>query len=295
MKAQYLINGDSIKIAYHYNADKDLMIEIRKKGGNMLMDFYRFSLFERGKKIWELIEDEIEILQTTPTDWHGPFIVEAVDNIDGDDVGSYKFTGGNHEYSNTGVGGAPNARTTILKFYVDKNEVTQGYGYSNDIEIHWKNRLQANNTQKVDGSGREVLVENHIMKFDGKEFTTYFEICPIEDVYVRTWYGLQGVAPNTIYDTVRYVGGVDDSEHHIDDLIPCGNNSATKVIVTGKGHRFEMEIDTNVDLGDRRMYNETSGIFHTNWNKFYFYVIRNQHLRANNTYKLKGTYRFLSN
>ncbi len=299
MKGQYLITTDGIKIAYNYNSKHDLLVEIKKKGGNMLMDFYRFSLYEKGKNVWDLKEEELKILQTTVTDWHGPFIVGAVDNIDGDDTESFKFTGGNHEYTNTGIGGEPNARTLYIKFFIDGKEVKQGYGYFDNIEIYWKNNIQAYNTQKEDGSGREVLCENHTLKFNGYEFISYFELQPLEDVFVKAWYGLQGCMFGDLYKTIQYVDGIDDKPHLIDDIIPCGNNSATKLIASGEEHRFEMEIDKNVDLGDRRMYKGEKGIFHATYKnklrKAYFFVIENQHLKANNIYKLKGTYRFLSN
>lgn len=43
-------------------------------------------------------------------------------------------------------------------------------GYCDRMEILWTNYVQAYNTKKADGTGREVLCERHRMLFDGVRF-----------------------------------------------------------------------------------------------------------------------------
>lgn len=291
--AQYMISGDIIKISYPYSDKFDILIDIRRKGGNNLMDFYEFFLFASGKCLWELKKEDLTHIQTTDTDWHGPFIVKALSDEEGDDLITQKFTGGNHEYTNTGKGGVANAKTNYLEFFIDGKRVTDSFGESEDIEIRWSNDVKAYNTQRADGTGRYVLRENHILRFDGHEFASDFEIIPLEDIQVITWYGLQSLAPRNIYKTLQYVGGEDENPRPIEELTSSQNKSAWKAVAKGGGHRFEMEIDRCLDLGDRRMYDGNKGIFNSEWSKIYFNVISNRKLLKGQSYKLRGKYRFL--
>ena len=291
--AQYKISGDIIKISYQYSDKFDILIDIRKKGGNNLMDFYEFFLFPKGKRLWELEINDLTHIQTTDTDWHGPFVVRALENEEGDDLVTKKFTGGNHEYTNTGKGGVANAKTTYLEFFVDGKKVGDSFGEAENIEIRWSNDVKAYNTQRADGGGRYVLSENHILRFDGFEFTSDFEVIPLEDVEMVVWFGLQSLAPRNIYKTIQYVGSEDESEHPIEELTSCKNKNVWKAVAKGDGHRFEMEIDPTVDLGDRHMYDGDKVIFNSEWSKIYFNVISEKRLLKGKSYRLRGKYRFL--
>ena len=257
------------------------------------MDFYEFFLFPRGKRLWELQSDDLIHIQTTDTDWHGPFIVKALSDEESDDLVTQKFTGGNHEYTNTGKGGVENAKTNYFEFLIDGSPVGDSFGEAENIEIRWSNDVKAYNTQRADGGGRYVLCENHSLFFDGYEFTSEFEIIPKEDVEMVTWYGLQSLAPRNIYKTLQYVGGEDESEHPISELRSSENKSAWKAVARGDGHRFEMEIDRNFGLGDRHMYDGKKGLFNSEWSKIYFNVISNRRLVSGESYRLRGKYRFL--
>lgn len=290
---QYKISGDIIWISYRYSDKFDILIDIRRKGGNNLMDFYEFFLFPKGKRLWELESDDLIHIQTTDTDWHGPFVMRALSDEEGDDLETQKFTGGNHEYTNTGKGGVANAKTNYLEFYVDGERKTDSFGVAEEIEIRWSNDVKAYNTQRADGGGRYVLCENHILRFDGYEFTSDFEIIPKEDIEMVVWFGIQSLAPRNIYKTLQFVGGEDESEHPIAELRSSENKSAWKAVARGDGHRFEMEIDRTFGLGDRHMYDGDRGLFNSEWSKVYFNVISNRRLCSGESYRLRGKYRFL--
>ena len=55
-----------------------------------------------------------------------------------------------------------------------------------------------------------------------------------------------------------------------------------------------MRIDPTVDLGDRRFYTGTQGIFTRAYDKAYFSVIQNTDLSEDAVYTLEGSYRFYS-
>ena len=102
------------------------------------------------------------------TDWQGPYVVSANQNADGDAIAQgAAFTGGNHAYGAGGVTGTPTARTLSYRVLVDGVELEDGgdLEWKDYVEISWINRVQAWNTKKTDGSGREVLEENPVWTF----------------------------------------------------------------------------------------------------------------------------------
>lgn len=289
---QYAVDGDEVKVSATYTSDKDMLVTLKKKGGNNIFDFYQFATFEHGKMVGELTADQIEVLQTTVTDWHAPFVIKAANNIDGDAPNSTHFTSGNHEYTNTGDGGTPTGRTEALKIYADNCEITNGIGTCNRLEIKWTNYVQATNTKKEDGTGREVLQENHVLSFDGVEWETYVEIIPLEELVVSKWYGLQGCGTSGIYNNIRYIGASNRGINDGNDYSYCGSGLATKVVCWGEAHKMEIEVDPTFDLGDHRFAHGVYAIFAEKYGKVYFNIVNDTSFEANCVYCLRGKYRF---
>ena len=206
---------------------------------------------------------------------------------------SNHFTGGNHEYTNTGSGGTPTGRTEALKVLADNREISNGSGTCNLLEIRWTNYVQATNTKKEDGTGREVLRENHILTFDGISWKTYVEIIPLESVTISTWYGLQGCGTNSIYNNIRYIGAENRALCDGGSYSSCGNVNATKVMCFGENHKMEIEVDPGFDLGDHRFSNGVPAIFAEKYGKVYFHIVNNKTLDADCLYCLRGTYKFM--
>ena len=290
---QYAVNGNEVKVSAPYATDKDIVVTLKTKGGNNIFDFYQFATFDSGNMLDEVTEEQTAILQTTVTDWHAPFVMKAVNNIDGDMPDSNHFTGGNHEYTNTGSGGTPTGRTEALKVLADNREISNGSGTCNLLEIRWTNYVQATNTKKEDGTGREVLRENHILTFDGISWKTYVEIIPLESVTISTWYGLQGCGTNSIYNNIRYIGAENRALCDGGSYSSCGNVNATKVMCFGENHKMEIEVDPGFDLGDHRFSNGVPAIFAEKYGKVYFHIVNNKTLDADCLYCLRGTYKFM--
>lgn len=289
---QYKVSGDEVSVSAAYATGEDILVTLKKKGGNNIFDFYQFATFAHGKAIEDLVDSDLTIIQTIGTDWHAPFIVKAVNNADGDMPSVNHFTGGNHEYTNTGSGGTATGRTASVKVYADNSEVTDGCGACRHIEIKWTNYVQATNTKKADGTGREVLIENHALFFDGVEWKTQVEVIPLEDIIMATWYGLQATGTSGVYKAIRYVGATNRGLYDGSSRSICGDDKATKVICCGEKHKLEIEIDPVYDLGDRRYYNGTEGIFCEKYGKVYFNIIGNARLAKDCLYCLRGKYKF---
>lgn len=296
----YHIDEDVLDIIYKYSATQDMRVRLKKKGGNNLFDFYQFALVNNETEFVSSDYSGGTIYITTPSDWHSPFVMAAKTNIDGDAAASGHFTGGNHEYTNTGTGGTPTARCTDLKFFADGRQVSDGSadtvidGYCDRMEILWTNYVQAYNTKKEDGTGREVLCERHRMLFDGVRFHSRVELIPLEDVTVATWYGLQCATSHLWEGTAHYIGGENRARFDVTTATDCGNKTATSLVIEKDANVLEMSVNPAVDLGDRRLYNGTQGIFTKTYSKAYLYIIGGAELAADSVYTLEGSYRFYS-
>ena len=291
----YIIQNDVITVVSKYGAHNDIVTTLKRNGGNNLFDFYEFAtLVNNSKNPFYNIENANTFI-TSYSDWHAPFFVKAKNNIDGDDAESLHFTGGNHEYTNTGAGGTPTAATVSLSVSVDGAPVYNRKGYGNKLEISWTNLVQATNTKKVDGSGRAVLKETHAVVFDGKVWDEHIALTALEDVTVHTWYGLQCMGTSDIYKNNLLITEDESAPVVVDGTVGgnCGNNKASKFVGFGDIHKIEMGIDPVFGLGTREMYSGTQGLFSTDYGKAYFRIIQDADLHANTSYELKGYYKFM--
>lgn len=285
---QYSIDNNTLKVASHYSAEKDLLVTMNLGRGNGLFDFASFKLFPHGLDIVNG-ENNAETLLSVGTDYHAPFIVKATENADGDDVDNSYFTGGNHQYNNAGSGSTPTARSVSLRFFVDGQEVVSKKGYANKIEIRWTNNVQGYNTRKADGTGREILQERHRLIFDGVKWSETIDLEPLENVFMARWYGLQFVC-SSVYPNYRYIGAADRTLHTSGGS-DSGGKDADGIIAYGDTHRVEMTIDTSVDLGKRTLSGSTGAMCSNG--KAYMFIIDYKEMNAGEVYRLCGGYKFM--
>ena len=293
----YKINENGIMIVSKCG-EKDFAIELAKKGGNGLFDFYRFGEINNSTYLPSIDFDNISILKTSGTDWHCPYIVKAINNIDGDNKssdGDYNnyFTGGNHQYNNQGAGSTPTARAGGVEYFINGKKMIDGYGYGNTLEIRWSNYVQGYNTTKVDGTGREILQENHVMMYDGVTWDTHIELIPLEDIVIERCYGLQADISNIFNLNVKYIGGSNRKIYKANISSDCGSGKANKMILNGDVYCISMEIDEKYDMGGFENFN-TPFAFVTSYGKSYFNLIKPMTMLQNDRYYFKGKYRFFT-
>lgn len=202
------IDDDVAEMTFKYNASYDMTVQMQKQGGlngnyepvggNQLFDFCRWFLTANTNRAVTDTPDTSTSGKTVYTDYQingtdffGPYRVRAVNNADGDKATNNDFTGGNHQYNNSGSGSTATARTANLVFRVDGRNVTSFAGYCKEVVIEWDNFIQGNNTKKADGTGREILKEHHTVRFDGDRFYVENDITALEELYIYTYYGLQ--------------------------------------------------------------------------------------------------------
>ena len=296
---RYLIASDAIKIAYGYG-DKDIVVSMQKKGGNNLFDFLQLSTIQKGGVIGTAAETTIVFIST---DWHAPFVVAAKDNINGDNIDSqtgqyYKyFTGGNHQYNNTGSGSTATARCQDIEFYINGNKVSQGSGEATSIEIRWTNFVQGYNTTKADGTGREILKEVHRLVFAPDSIIEDVELIPLEDIEIETWYGFQYSGRATAdpqvlgpYAYTRFVGATNKKSQL--GVFTSGQKLTTDIIGENTD-RIRVNVDPTCDLGSRYCLTDAdNGAFTSGGNKAYFNIVTNRDMDEGEHYYLKGGWEF---
>lgn len=122
------------------------------------------------------------------TDILSPMIITASENADGDLDDSYRLTGGNHSYGQTS--GTPSANTVLVEVSAD-GKAAKTSGLFNTLILHARHEIQAWNTEKADGTGRSVIVEDDYIIWDGQRMNVEIRLTPTEKVVISEYYGLQ--------------------------------------------------------------------------------------------------------
>lgn len=291
-KAIKVENGNKVTICVP-SANRKLIVTIgpsSKDIGNGLIDFryWGYSSLSSG------IEGTRTKLYSTESDCFGPFQIRAKSNIDGDDLANTTFTGGSHRYNNKSVGSSPTARLGNVDIRVDGLSSESYEGEFTEFEIQWDAYVQATNTKKEDGTGREVLKQVNTIKYADGEFRCSTELIPLEDITLHLWYGYQcvGVNPGGTYSLTDHWVFV-NAENRVNDSTGSGAKDTSAMI--GYTDKFEQQmwVDTTIDMGKREMLTgEQSGAFKSG-DKGYFRIANNDATLAEGEhYFLYGIYIF---
>ena len=253
-----------------------------KRGPNQLPDFKKITIDGREK-------------YNGSSDMHSPFTIKAVNNIDGDDVDNHTYTGGNHNYGNTGTTDyTATGRNVSLDIYADGKLLSNGeYGLATTITIKWVNRVQGYNTRKADGSGREIIEERHTIIFDGVNWVSTVELEPLEDVVIENYYGYQ--CPVSNYPNIHMIGADYKKEFAYTDPHNSGNSTPNVYIACSVDDRLEMEVDRSYDMGKGTYYTGAQGFRTISGGKGYAFLISNLSASSGDIYGARGTYRFIPN
>ena len=301
-KIGYKLHDNKIWVSQKYGTDMDLMISLMPKGGNGLLDFYEFGTIKNPSPFPSTYFDGVVLAQTSTTDWHSPYIVTADQNADGDNfiTGTTNFhryfTGGNHQYDNTGTGSSSTARLISLRYFIDGHEISEGEGYANNIEIRWVDRVQGYNTSKLDGSGREILQENHTLTYDGVYWKSHTEVIPLEDITMDTWYAFQCKFATMYNGNAKFVGGSNRSSiNNIDGYAAdCGDGRGYRMEFTKDIHGVSMEIDPLYDMGGYEDHGIPFSMAKA-YGKAYFNLVNSTTkfpMKQGNSYSVRGSWKF---
>lgn len=286
-------SGTSLAVYSRSNTNKYLCTILDNHGTNNLFDFYKLG-YCLADSLAECTAESTTLSIIINTDIHSPFAIEATTNADGDNQLS-SFTGGNHGYDgNTGGGSTARELSKLIK--LDNRTLdNDGEYYGNSLEIAWVNGVQAWNTKKADGSGREVLREHQILRFDGIAWTCNSDLEFLEECKVKTVYGYQMKFTKDESTEIYYLGGEDRTCHKATESSSSRNKNPNGILVRDltAGISINLELDTSYDCGDRRFFKNNDakyGAFSPATDKSYLYLIDSLTAETQAHYRYRGYY-----
>ena len=274
-------NNDYCEIISKYANDEYLSILFKRTGNNNIFNFKHIHILNDDFTVKRYLAD-------LGTDWFGPYAMTTINNIDGDQVGSW-FTGGNHAYKDST--GTPTGRTLNVNIYCDNVLVdNKDNEYNcNEIKIVWTNRIQAMNTIKEDGTGREVLEETYTLIINELGvINVENKIIALEDIIIKDFYCLQhtnsGWITNTYYVT-------DDNKKMLSNAIDTESGSlgtSTSKISMSTTDVIEFGIDTTIGVG---LENKITPSIFSRGGKSYCNAIKNKTIYEGDINVVKGLYK----
>lgn len=284
-----------------FDANRDLVIELGKRGPNNIFDFKTWSFVQNSENTYyPLVASTGQLYKSNGTDFFGPWIVGVVNNKNGDNVGSGYFTGGNHNYINTGsMDSAATGRTVSVEVRIDGSLCDSFNGYCSRIDIYWVNRVQSYDTTKQDGSGREVIEERYHMSFDGHTWKVEGNPIALEDISARVYYGLQFSTFGTLGATnkIEYYGDDKDSKYATNETSQSSSKNCLGMFQNDVANNFRLKmfIDTSKGAGRGGLNTYDYSAFYNDYGKGYCNLINGSSGKAINegeSIYFEGSYTF---
>ena len=200
--------GIGCVIARRMNDTYDAAIRFAHNTGhpNIFFDYGGISFLERGVGGINNIRPYAMQFYTM-TDYIMPIVVAAVNNANGDfPTNTSYFTGGFHAYGNATSGNVtPTMRQISQSVIIDGVSLvgTEAFVYGNKVEIDVVNNLQGCNTEKADGTGREIMKQHIHIFADKSQVRVKVEFVALEAVKV---YQMDGIGQFFPFDSFRLVG-----------------------------------------------------------------------------------------
>ena len=288
----------SVRMRFRYNSIHDMVFDIGKRGSSNLPQIAAF--YKEPNTTGYLPMDFTLTTQfiADQTDWISPYVVKAKANIDGDLPLSEHFTGGYHGYNNGASDAVGTATNTSFKVFADKKLLTADCDiYANEIVIEVVNLINATNTKKADGTGRNVIQETVTYTIVGNKVDVSVAIKALEDITIQTYYGIQAYV--VAFNSFQFVGdnvmtGVFDTTagHYGGHKADSDCNVMLAMTATDK---LTMFVDNMFGIGKLRYLEATTGVCaYMNYGKMYFYLINNHDFTANTVLNYRGGYVFES-
>lgn len=284
------ISGYVMNVNAKYSATQDIRYKVGKAGSNELFNWRGFDFIDNST---DVVSPKVDLTQniTVITDWFGPHKLKAANNADGDMPDSDNFTGGNHAYNGDSTG-TPTARTASYAFYVDGRKVTSFLGDAYYVDVYWQNYVQATNTKKADGTGREVLKETFHMHFDGEKWTLDGMLEPLEALASWSYFGIQMSRASAYNGYIFYHDCPENRTWHATNAASsAGANTCHTITMHDGADYFEMHVGPD-GLGNFALNPNDSSFFSTD-SKTYSNLIKGATgIAANSVYTYDGWYKW---
>lgn len=237
-------------------------------------------------------ETFIGFFKEAVTDTHSPYAVNTLGLADGDRTYKLSFTGGNHSYDEITNEGSATGVTDGVVFYIDGECYDEYDGYASRLDIYYENSIQASNTIRIDGSGRNVINEANFISFDGEKWNSSITVTALEDVAFYRYYGLQfdtvgfGDTVSFVYDDER------TSEHKIGTFANSVDTDCNMIRISGGDIDVEIAVTSDFSTCNHTSYSA----FAESYKKTYFNIINAAtiplSLSQEETFSVEGYYKF---
>lgn len=241
-------NGDINVVMRNYTSSENLECLFRRKSGNNLPDFAGWIRSDASSG-----SVKANVLWSS-SDFLSPSIVFAVNNIDGDfpAFSARHLTGGWHTYGGRmDTNASATARNIAYRVYCDDIEVSDGKTVDGQrVTINIINRLQGSNTEKEDGSGREIIEQHFEITFtDGFKCKIRGKITALEDVLYALYYGISSIL--IPQKPVYFLGCRAKRGEQIPatESNRCDDKNCYEVLQMGDNDIFRMGFNPTIDLG----------------------------------------------
>lgn len=294
-------NNSNIIVNSKYSDSKDFQVTFSPIGVNNILQFDKFSTINNTEKEVSSKETFDTNILSNGTDWFSPHVLKAVNNANGDYIGSnIPFTGGIHGYGGaTSYDVSSTGRTANIKLKVNGGIVNDNFkGYADFIEIEWDNFIQGANTQLLIGGGREIIKEHIKLKFDGHTWEVENTITALEDIQYQRLYGLQSYNYGGYSGQINYKGSnVNRGKYDTKLSSDSGDKRCRDIKIIGNSNCIEFGI-LDYGIGNFNYSTVNYSCFETTAQKSYFCLIFNDNysfnLKANDEIFFKGYYKFYS-
>lgn len=292
------VYGWNIAVGRRFNNSHDVVWFVGNKNSsiNNFFDFQSIYLATRGEKKVspESSTSAMTYILGHVTDYILPIVVAAVSNKDGDfpDNTSY-YTGGYHGYGNATSGEVSQTMRQISRSVrLDGKELAAGDDlYGSVLEIDVVNNVQGCNTEKENGSGREIIQQHIHITMDAERFDVTVEWTALEAVNVHT---LHCFGQYFDFDTVRFVGSTSKPGAYAKGTYHVTTDKKTSIVRNvGSSYTFDVEMDRTFGVADSFLGNSGNALATTS-NKGYFNAVGDTpiSMSSGDMVAYRGCYRF---
>lgn len=301
-----LPNGNycaSIFINQHLNNTTDFGVAFGNKELtiNKNFDFKKLFLIKRTGELpntCQTAEDSsYHSLIGHDTDYIVAMRLRSESNGDGDfpDLAN-KFTGGYHGYdSQTSGDYTPTMYEQSKTVFANGKIMKPGEsGYYDSLRVVVRNLIQGSNTEKADGTGRNILLQEIILQcLPNKTFNVQVNLTPLEEI---RFFQVNGLCAFNDFDSIQFESSGKVSKLYPNDIVLRYRNTNVDIIrQVNEKYFFDVFIDTTFGIGTGASNENDYNASIESANKSYFWLIDKRdglYVPLGSSLSFRGGFRF---
>lgn len=240
----------------------------------------------------------VRILAGHDTDYIVAMRIGAKDNADGDFPNSTnKFTGGFHGYDSETSGPFTPTMYEISKMvYVDgKPANIDTATYCDSVRVVVVNLIQGSNTEKADGSGRNILKQTITLyaSAEKEDYDIDVQLATLEDIYM---YQVNGLCFYNDFDYIQFIGKTASGYYPKGEVKRSEDKNVHTIRQTDLTYYFDVYMDLDCGLATGTNNDDDFNASIESACKSYFNLVSKTRdgmfLPQDSNVKFRGGYRF---